>query len=74
MTAPIRLAGVDGGLINVENGDINFFVNLEDGGKLAFVASPAVAGQAASTLGALFLQSLQMRAQSGSDKKNGSNG
>ena len=69
MTTPIRLAGVDGGLIHVENGDISFFVNLEGGGKLAFVASSAVAGQAASALGALFLQSLQMRAQTGSAKK-----
>lgn len=72
MTTPIRLAGVDGGLINVESGDINFFVNLEGGGKLAFVASPAVAGQAASVLGALFLQSLQMRVRSVGDKKSDS--
>ena len=74
MTTPLRLAGVDGGLIDVERGDINFVVNVEGGEKLAFVASPTVAGQAASALGALFLQSLQVRAQSGSGKKSSRNG
>ena len=69
MTTQLRLASVDGGLINTENGDINFFVNVEGGGKISLVASPPVAGQAASALGALFLQSLQMRAQSGGEKK-----
>ena len=69
MTTPMRLAGVDGGLTNAESGDINVFVQVEDGGKLAFVVSPTVAGQAASVLGALFLQSLQRRARSGTGKK-----
>lgn len=51
MTSPLRLAGVDGGLVDADSDDINFFVNVEGGGMLSFVTSSAVAEQVAAELG-----------------------
>lgn len=50
MTTLLRMSGVAGALLDCENGNITFFVELESGRRLAFIASATVAEQAASTL------------------------
>jgi len=63
MATIFRLAGVESGSVDPGTADINFLVQVEDGRKLAFVASAAVAEQIASALGGMSQQLRQSSPQ-----------
>jgi len=63
MTTTFRLTGIPGGAVDLQKREIDFRLQLDNGGELAFIAGLSAAEQIASALGRMTQQLRQSKPQ-----------